>query len=564
MDHDKYLSLKMQEIATFCHEVEKNEKIREFLLFVKKKYGQGKLFPEMKKIFIRKEIIPIASHLGYYFTVDEFLLYESKVYDLYYKNKKYKLKDSDLADVNAGLGLALSKTNFVLNEIFHNSSLEENFFISYFFSGDKKKLYKENDDLYSTRIKENGVIYDINLKNMTAAVVRCSSDSPSFIVIPKILQNKFLVTHINDMAFICKDIHSISLPDSLVSIGDNAFERCFYLKKVTGGENITSIGVSAFENCKNLCEFETFGKVTRINDCVFKNCRSLDNIYLSDQIEYIARSAFQNCISLEHVNLSKLNSSYAYQEGIGIGSVCDLFDVVISTNKSNLTYKQEMANEVCIKFEKLKKEFLKTGCRHTYNAFIEFISKYIKKEACAYLPYKLVDQNQFDSESTKQQILYLKVDSKKYSKQFKHEVLDTIVSMSVHFGNYASENFNYIKKSCGPKDSVIQMYFLPDAKTISQYNIDDIKYIIEKHHSNEGYVSKYEEIFNQHQKIEHRINAHLLNNDILIALMLGYDAIVLSDDDFTFDRGDGIHEQLFINGSIILKRDKIVVCEKDK
>lgn len=562
MEQDKYLDLKMQEIATFCHEVEKNEKIREFLFFMRKKYGQGKLFPEMKKIFIRKEIIPIASHLGYYFTVDEFLLYESKVQNLY--NNKHKLKDSDLADVNAGLGFAISKTNLVLNEIFRNSSLEENFFTTELFAGNKRKLYKEDDDLSSTRIKENGVVYDIDLINMTATVVRCSSDAPSSIVIPKVLQNKFLVTRINSMAFICKDIQSVSLPDSLVSVGDNAFESCFYLKRVTGGESITSIGVSAFENCKNLYEFEAFGKVTHINECVFKNCRALDNISLSEHIEYIARSAFQNCISLEHVNLSKQNSSYAYQEGIGVGSVCDLFDIVISANKSNFTYKQEVANNVYLKFEKFKKEFFKTGCRHTYNDFISFVSKYIKKEACAYLPHKLVDQNLFDSESTKQRILYLKVDSKNYSKQFKHEVLGTIVNMSGHFGNYASENFNYIKKSCGPKDSVIQMYFLPDAKTISQYYIDDIKYIIEKYHSNEGYVSKYEEIFNRHQKVEQRINAHLLNNDILIALMLGYDAIVLSDDDFAFDRGDGTHEQLLINGSIILKRDKVVVCEKDK
>lgn len=554
---------KMRKIATFCYEVGNNAKIKEFLIFVRKKYGQEKLLPELKKIFIRKEIIPIASHLGYCFTVDEFLLYESKVRELY-RNNKYKLKDSDLVDVNAELGLVISKTNFVLNEIFRYSNLEENFFPFETFAGAKKILYKENDDLSSTRIEENGLVYDIDLVKMTAAVVRCSSDAPLSIVIPKIFQNKFLVTHINDMAFVCKNIQSVLLPDSLVSIGDSAFECCFYLKKVSGGENVTSIGVSAFENCKNLCEFETFGKVTNINEYVFKNCRSLDNIYLSEHIEHIAHTAFLNCISLNNVNLSSRNLSYAYQEGIGVGSVYDLFDIVVSTNRSNFVRKTEAANSVYRKFKRFKKEFFKVGCRHTYTDFIAFVSKYIKKEACVYLPYKLKDQKQFDVDSKKYRTLFLKVDSKKYSKQFKCEILDTVINMSDHFGNCASENFNYIKKLCGPKDRVLQMYFLPGAKLISQDDIDDIKYIIEKKHSNEGYIGKYEEIFSRHRKIEQRISTYLLNNNILIALMLGYDAIALSNDDFEIERGDGTYEQLLINGFIILKRDKIVVCEEDK
>ena len=53
-----------------------------------------------------------------------------------------------------------------------------------------------------------------------------------------------------DLAFsFCKVLQSISLPDSLTSIGDSAFSSCISLQSISLPDTLTSIGDSAFYEC---------------------------------------------------------------------------------------------------------------------------------------------------------------------------------------------------------------------------------------------------------------------------------------------------------------------------
>ena len=55
------------------------------------------------------------------------------------------------------------------------------------------------------------------------------------------------------MAFIlCSNLTSVSFPDGLQTIGNQAFSGCSSLSSVSFSKNLTVIGGSAFEGCKKL------------------------------------------------------------------------------------------------------------------------------------------------------------------------------------------------------------------------------------------------------------------------------------------------------------------------
>ena len=71
-------------------------------------------------------------------------------------------------------------------------------------------------------------------------------------VINEIIVGKY-VTKIHDEAFVgCDNLISVSLPDSLISIGFKSFAMCEKLKDLSIPQNVSSIGLGAFFGCKSL------------------------------------------------------------------------------------------------------------------------------------------------------------------------------------------------------------------------------------------------------------------------------------------------------------------------
>lgn len=68
---------------------------------------------------------------------------------------------------------------------------------------------------------------------------------------------------------------SVSLPDSITSIGDDVFHYCSNLTSVTIPDSVASIGSAAFASCTNLTSVTIGNSVTSIGDSAFIRCRSL-------------------------------------------------------------------------------------------------------------------------------------------------------------------------------------------------------------------------------------------------------------------------------------------------
>lgn len=100
-------------------------------------------------------------------------------------------------------------------------------------------------------------------------------------------------------SFANSTVDEVSLPETLKSIGDNAFTASL-LTEISLPPSVTSIGKSAFENCASLVKVEMNG-VTVVNDSAFSNCIALKNIVRDSSKEIkIYNDAFYKTSALEN------------------------------------------------------------------------------------------------------------------------------------------------------------------------------------------------------------------------------------------------------------------------
>ena len=72
-----------------------------------------------------------------------------------------------------------------------------------------------------------------------------------------------------------------------------------HLTSVSIPDSVTSIGKYAFKNCVKLVNISIPDSVTVISDGAFYGCKKLISIHWSESLEQINYEAFENCVSLE-------------------------------------------------------------------------------------------------------------------------------------------------------------------------------------------------------------------------------------------------------------------------
>ena len=80
----------------------------------------------------------------------------------------------------------------------------------------------------------------------------------------------------------CANITNITLPDSIINIGNAAFSGCTNLISVTIPDNVTSIGQYAFYNCDSLTKINIPKGISTIGVDTFWGCNSLKDVYITD------------------------------------------------------------------------------------------------------------------------------------------------------------------------------------------------------------------------------------------------------------------------------------------
>ena len=132
-------------------------------------------------------------------------------------------------------------------------------------------------------------------------ITRCDY-SVTVAEIPSVI-NGNSVTTIGESAFAdCNSLTSVTIPDSVMTIGDYAFLRC-RLTSVTIPDSVTTIGEHAFADCNSLTNVTIPDSVTTIGEWVFDSCSSLVSVTIGNSVTTIGNYAFVYCSSLISVTI---------------------------------------------------------------------------------------------------------------------------------------------------------------------------------------------------------------------------------------------------------------------
>ena len=113
------------------------------------------------------------------------------------------------------------------------------------------------------------------------------------------------VVSIGDGAFnSCSALTSVTIPNSVTCIGDYTFNECTSLSSITLPNTITSIGEFAFRNCSTLVSFEIPNSVKSIGKAAFMECRNLtSSITIPEGMTCVSDSAFSLCTNIPSITL---------------------------------------------------------------------------------------------------------------------------------------------------------------------------------------------------------------------------------------------------------------------
>ncbi len=188
---------------------------------------------------------------------------------------------------------------------------------------------------YAFYNKDYGVIFNSCLKSVTIGKNVTSIGDEAFYNC-----NRLTSVHISDLAAWCaisfgsnpldyahnlylngELVTDLVIPDSVTSIGDDAFRNCTSLTSVTIGNSVIGIGNYAFRNCTSLTSVTIGNNVISIGNYAFADCGSLTSpVYnahvfafmptsysgaytIPNGIESIAGGAFSSCTGLTSVTI---------------------------------------------------------------------------------------------------------------------------------------------------------------------------------------------------------------------------------------------------------------------
>ena len=166
------------------------------------------------------------------------------------------------------------------------------------------------------RIDDNGAMVAVAEATLTEANIPSSVEFEG---------NQYPVIKINDRVFSGNtNLMSVTLPESLTTLGDRAFYTCKSLKTIKIPSGVTAIPGHCFDGCSSLESVTIPEGVMTIGDVAFYAC-SINALTLPESLEKIGIGAFCNNCVLKSVNIPakvKTIGAWAF-------SVCGLTDLVI-------------------------------------------------------------------------------------------------------------------------------------------------------------------------------------------------------------------------------------------
>ena len=139
----------------------------------------------------------------------------------------------------------------------------------------------------------------------------CDCTALSFVSIPA------TVTSIEESAFeSCQSLEEISLPDSVTEIGAYAFYDCSSLISVNLPEGLTALSIGTFAYCTELETITIPDTVTGIGNYCFYFCYSLSEMVIPENVKVIGEEVFAFCTGIEYIETDSGNEYFVSEDGV--------------------------------------------------------------------------------------------------------------------------------------------------------------------------------------------------------------------------------------------------------
>jgi hypothetical protein len=119
-----------------------------------------------------------------------------------------------------------------------------------------------------------------------------------------------------DAFYGCTSLTSVIIPNSVTGIGSWAFGYCTSLTNVTIPNSVTSIGWRTFSGCHSLTSVTIPNSVTIIEAGAFSGCSSLTSVTIPNSVTSIGTSAFSYCANLTAISVEPNHPVYSSVSGV--------------------------------------------------------------------------------------------------------------------------------------------------------------------------------------------------------------------------------------------------------
>ena len=185
----------------------------------------------------------------------------------------------------------------------------------------------------------------VSIEEMTCAITYGDSYGNTYageLIIPeKVTYNGRTLT-VTEIDHIGSDsLTSVSIPNSVITIGPDAFSGCERLTSINIPNSVTTIESYAFEDCDGLTSVSIPNSVTTIGYLVFAGCTHLEELTIGNGIKELPYDEYiyeLHQIGTYYTLLGEYTNSYSYpkDDELQVLSTCPLSRLHISDSKEPL------------------------------------------------------------------------------------------------------------------------------------------------------------------------------------------------------------------------------------
>ena len=164
--------------------------------------------------------------------------------------------------------------------------------------------WKDFSNYYGGEVVADGITYRIDENGAMVAVAETALTEANILSTVEFEGNQYLVIKINDKVFYGNtNLTTVTLAESLTTLGSNAFESCKSLKTIKIPSGVTAIPENCFRECSLMESVSLPAGLVKIGAYAFNGCQNLESVALPESLKTLGYSAFKACKLLKTIKI---------------------------------------------------------------------------------------------------------------------------------------------------------------------------------------------------------------------------------------------------------------------